>query len=101
MMLKKFSKARGEAVFMEGVTQGHRLGLSKRRRQERGQHPQGNHPHRMGPHPGRGRGKGHPDTQVPAGRRGRPVSLASQAQGSLVQGENKQTHHGARWHPFG
>ena len=44
MMLKKFSKARGEAVFMEGVTQGHRLELAKRRRQERGQHPQGKPP---------------------------------------------------------
>ena len=58
MMLKKFSKARGEAAFMEGVTQGHRLGLAKRRRQERRQHPQGNHPRRMGPHPGRGGARG-------------------------------------------
>ena len=101
MMLKKFSKARGEAAFMEGVTQGHRLGLSKRRRQERGQHPQGKPPPQDGATSGTRGGKGHPGTQVPAGRRGRPVSLASQAQGSLVQGENKQTHHGARWHPFG
>ena len=44
IMLKKFSKARGEAVFMEEVTQEQRLESAKRRRQGRGQHPQGNPP---------------------------------------------------------
>ena len=59
-MLKKFSKASGEAVFMEGVTQGHRLGLSKRRRQERGQHPQGKPPPQDGATSGTRGGQGAP-----------------------------------------
>lgn len=46
---------------MKEVTLEQRLELAKRRRQQRGQHLKENHPlHRMGPHLGRGRGKGHP-----------------------------------------
>ena len=78
IMLKKFSKARGEAVFMEEVTQEQRLESAKRRRQGRGQHPQGNPPTGWGHN--RDGGGGPPGPPAYAGRRGWPISLASRAQ---------------------
>lgn len=103
-MLKKFSKARGWGGSVHGGGDtGAEGGISKEKEAGTRAAPSRKTipPHRMGPHPGRGRGKGHRGTQVSAGRRGWLISLTSQAQGSLVKAENKQTHHGARWHPFG
>ena len=94
IMLKKFSKARGEAVFMEEVTQEQRLESAKRRRQGRGQHPQGNPPTGWGHiRDGGGGAPRHPGLCW-------AERLADQP-GLSGPGENKQTHHGARWHPFG
>jgi len=88
---------------MKEVTLEQRLELAKRRRQERGQDPQGKpSPSQDGATSGTREGQGAPGhPRVSAGWRGWAMSLTSQAQGSLVKGENKQTHHGARRHLFG
>lgn len=103
-MLKKFSKARGwGGIVHGGGDTGAEAGISKEKEAGKRAAPS----RKTIPPPtgwghirdeGGARGTG---TQVFAGWRGWPISLTSQAQGSLVKGENKQTHHGARWHPFG